>query len=690
MKAKLLNWVDNFEPPEGKPNISPGLKRGRDWIRKMVRDKKIYVCKADKGGATLIINYEVVIKTIETDLHNPANFEEQAEDMVPKTVQKIKELVNGLVKEEKLSLADRTLITGLNVKGNMKHNPEYRAQTPTVYPLYKIHSMTTEEIKDKKIPKHRLVSSVKFGPLYRLEKWLSPHLTELSQEYCKDEFLLDTSDFLQNVNNFNQNISNQNNCKYSTSNNLFLFTIDVKALYPSINSSLVLLALEDALAQSELPSLDENLTGALQQMTAFVFNNSFVNYQEKSYKSIKGIPTGGSISRQSADLFLYWMFNRAPNYLRSGISMFSLILFWKRFIDDIFGVWKGTVRQFHVFIKELNKMAAPFGIEFDKFKIGKEVEFLDSWCYLEGNKIEHRLYKKPIDPRRFLQRDSFHPPHVFKSVATSQMQRMCKLNSKEETLLEDLDSLVTDFHKSGYNLGELHTIRDKLLEERSQRTPTEALEETPVPLEGSFRPVIFPVQYFDELKDFKALVRTLEADLDILMGHHNIVFAAKRGLTIRNTVMNNRALCIPEKDYDHQKCMGKGCKTCPQMLNMSEIEINNVKVKLPKNVSCKTKNVVYIHLCNCCNSENCYGGQTSNKFAERNNGHRGKFNLENYELSALSNHSYIDHNLNIGLKDFSCAIVKKCNFMNLDREEFKLVENLRLQTLGLNRCKITK
>ena len=180
----------------------------------------------------------------------------------------------------------------------------------------------------------------------------------------------------------------------------------------------------------------------------------------------------------------------------------------------------------------------------------------------------------------------------------------------------------------------------------------------------------------------------MDSDLDILMGHHNIIYATKKGMTIRNNVMNNRALCIPEREFEHQRCMGKGCKTCPQMLTVSEVEINNV-LKLPKNVSCKTNDVVYIHLCNVCNNnENCYGGQTSNQFSVRNNGHRCKFNYENYELSALSNHSFIDHNLDIGLKDFSCAIIKKCNFLNLDREEFKLIEKLRLKTLGLNRCKV--
>ena len=182
----------------------------------------------------------------------------------------------------------------------------------------------------------------------------------------------------------------------------------------------------------------------------------------------------------------------------------------------------------------------------------------------------------------------------------------------------------------------------------------------------------------------------MDDDLSTLMGHNNIIFAPRKGRTIRSSVLNNRALCIPDIELTNQKCMGGGCLTCPQMLTVSEIEINGIILKLPTNVCCKSKNVIYIHICKICNSENCYGGQTCNKFSDRNSGHRSNFDFVNFEKSALSHHSYLDHGLNASLKDFNCAIIKKCGHLSLDREEFKLVERLRLNTLGLNRCKIVR
>ena len=125
------------------------------------------------------------------------------------------------------------------------------------------------------------------------------------------------------------------------------------------------------------------------------------------------------------------------------------------------------------------------------------------------------------------------------------------------------------------------------------------------------------------------------------------------------------------------------------MIDQDALSINDEVVKLAKNVWCKSSDVIYLQICEKCESENSYVGQTSQKFSDRNSGHRSKFNLEHYEDSALSYHSYLEHGLNVNLNNFKCGIVKKCNFMELDREEFKLVERLRCKTLGLNRCRIS-
>ncbi len=135
-------------------------------------------------------------------------------------------------------------------------------------------------------------------------------------------------------------------------------------------------------------------------------------------------------------------------------------------------------------------------------------------------------------------------------------------------------------------------------------------------------------------------MRVLDTELDALMGHHNIRFAARKGATIGNRVVKNREMCIPAEYSTSQKCGSKGCLTCPTMLDQPTLDINGISLRLAQNVSCRSSDVIYVHKCGSCTSENVYVGQTSQKFSDRNNGHRSKFNAIQYEDSALSNHSY--------------------------------------------------
>ena len=87
---------------------------------------------------------------------------------------------------------DKTLIAGSNSNNRPKLAPEYQPESPYAYPLFKVHKLSREDIVDKKIPPNRLVHASKYGPLYRMEKWSSPYLTEISKEYCKEGFILDS------------------------------------------------------------------------------------------------------------------------------------------------------------------------------------------------------------------------------------------------------------------------------------------------------------------------------------------------------------------------------------------------------------------------------------------------------------------------------------------------------------------
>ncbi len=366
-----------------------------------------------------------------------------------------------------------------------------------------------------------------------------------------------------------------------------------------------------------------------------------------------------------------------------NLKMWDLIALFKRFIDNIFLVCKGTKRQFSLFVELLNKATIPFGIRFGSWDIGKEVNFLDVTLYLDNNnKIQNRLYRKPTDARNYLRTDSFHPPHVFDSVVYSQLLRVMERNSKEDTLKEDISQLRNDLQRSGHKRSALNRMEPKAWEAHLENSR----EHTEVAGVAEDKPqtLIFSVNYFSELQELKKVVSEVQSDIEQLIGPSKTTFATRKGRSIANRVLRNGAIgrestATRSNGEWSQKCNDSRCQTCKLMADGGEVfKINNMELKVPKDFNCKTNYCIYCAQCLICNTsiglEDSYYGQTVNKLHIRVNGHRDKFNEEKYQESALAIHAFEKHPENFTLDIFRFCIVKSVHPLSLNREEFRYIE----------------
>ena len=410
----------------------------------------------------------------------------------------------------------------------MVHAPELRPEVPYAYTLYKVHKLSQEQITAKIVPPARLIHATKGGPLYRLEKFVSPFVTKISRKYCEEEFLLVTQDFISHVNNYNKQTLKKPH------KNLQLFTLDVAALYPSIRPELALTALEDALNKDT--NYTQDMKNALYEFTDLIFSESFITYKAEGYSNKEGFPTGNCIYRQVADVTMHWVLFKQIN---KKMKNWNLIDLWKRFIDDVYGVWMGSTRQFNLFVDLLNKLAEPFGIRFADQQIGKSVNFLDLTLSLDpNNQIQYRLFRKETDARNYLRTDSYHPHQVFDSVAFSQMIRIIERNLQDHTCAEDLNELKDDLTRCGHNSDKLEEIEPKAV--------LRALENT----EGANRAteskkqdsLVFSIQHSRDNIELKKLIRDLEPDIKKICGDIRIIFAIRKHPSIGNRIVKNRQL----------------------------------------------------------------------------------------------------------------------------------------------------
>ena len=114
-------------------------------LLELINGERVFITKADKGGATLIINYDTVVNTILQEIEDPCKYiklEEPVEKRMEATREVIVREVLKQVDEGNISDQDKTLITGLNENNNKKHDPEYIAVPPRIWPLFKVHKVS--------------------------------------------------------------------------------------------------------------------------------------------------------------------------------------------------------------------------------------------------------------------------------------------------------------------------------------------------------------------------------------------------------------------------------------------------------------------------------------------------------------------------------------------------------------------
>ena len=633
-----------------------------------VKEESVFVTKA-------------VVDTIEEALGDTTTFHKldtSVEDNMIRATESVKRSVIKEHEEGRMDNWNRLLVTGLNAKGNMVTSPVFRTQAPYVYPLFKIHKLSQQRLDAGEIPPARLVHASREGPFYRLEKWLAPELTTLSRQYCGTEYILDSDDLLVQVDEWRENIPSGTK----------LFTLDVIALYPSINPGLALEALDDALRTCRTPP---DVATTVRNLTTIILKESFVTFRGSVYKGVKGIPTGNCILCQIADITLrYLLFVLCPDAVPTEAG------FWRRFIDDILGLWRGTERGFNRYLTQLNSLTEPFGISFGDSQIGHSVSYLDIRFTLLDNELRYQLHRKETDARLFLNTDSYHPEHVFRSVVFSQMIRVVNRNSNSSPLKRDLDELKRDLEKSGH-------VR-AMLDELEPLAKRRATEEIVTLNRNSGRTLVYRLKFYKGVEDLKEVVKDCQESIDLVTGEKTrVIFALKKNTSIGSIVVRNRALSIgedigtlPSVSPPNQRCGTPRCKTCPLIFeNPNNVFINGIKVKFDMRLTCKSAGVIYVCQCTIC--DEAYVGQTHQEFHRRINGHRSCFKFSGkleFEKSALSFHSFNKHRRDdknaFDLRYFKVGLIRSAAPRDLDRAEDYYISQFNTRLTGINRMVVSR
>ena len=174
--------------------------------------------------------------------------------------------------------------------------------------------------------------------------------------------------------------------------------------------------------------------------------NNFFTFNEKVYKQISGVGTGVKLAPTYACLGLG---SFEKTVFSSNEELLEKIVIWKRFIDDVLLLFRGSKSECENLVNWLNSLM-PGVVKF-KFEYSLEkVEFLDLQISKENGLLKTNLFIKPTNKQLYLDYNSNHPLPCKDSIPYSQGLRVVERCSTTEDRDAHLSDLKTKFEERNY------------------------------------------------------------------------------------------------------------------------------------------------------------------------------------------------------------------------------------------------
>ena len=242
---------------------------------------------------------------------------------------------------------------------------------------------------------------------------------------------------------------------------------------------MVLTALKEA-AEECRPHWPPDFVAWLIELVKMSLESSIGVFEGSWYKQRKGVPTGGSLCVQLANITVYSTMRKV---VYSNAELMKDVLSAKRYVDDGAGLFKGSTDSFKGWIDSVNEGFAPFGLTIDESCIcptDNYISFLDiQFCFDSAGLLQTDLYTKPTDSRAYLNFNSAHPKHTFSGIVYSGCFRLRKIINNQGRLEQRLKELGDCFKNAGYPVSLIENIiqkalsSERCLKRKSERTQAE-------------------------------------------------------------------------------------------------------------------------------------------------------------------------------------------------------------------------
>ena len=633
----------------------------------------IVVKPCDKGSGIIVINFDDYITVCKDHLRKELNskpyYEKVEQDVLKIAKTKIKSILEEAHDNEIISKEEFTAM-----------NPESK-KPGKFYATFKVH----KPHKENELPPLRPIVSASGSITENISLFVEHHIKDLANKH--DSYLKDTPDFLRKVEDINN--------KEQLPENVILVTMDVSSLYTNIPQDEGIECTREALEKRDDKTVP---TEFIIRLLELALKWNIFEFDNELFLQIIGTAMGTRPAPAYANMFMAKQMDE--KIIEKIVEFRGLdIIFFKRFLDDLFFIFSGSTKMLHLFHEELNQIHPNIKLTMEHTFILNEKDpcqckqkhslpFLDTSLSIEKRKICVDLYRKPTDRNMYLLPSSCHPPHNTKNIPFSlalRIVRICSDPDVRDKRLEELKYLLSD---RNYLPG---VVNAAILKARSI-SRSEALR--PAAKNVKFMRPIFVTTYDPRLPDLPAILNKHYRSMVNMDNYLKEVFpyppmlAYKRpnnikSFLIKAKVFNNKNRTSQRVLNGMKKCT-KQCPICPYVNEGKSIQSDNFTWFIRKNLNCQSKNVIYMIECNLDKCKQRYIGESERRLTLRISEHLGYIRNKIYSKNTgfhFNQPGHSEANLTVTILEK----VKKLDTAYRKEREHTLIRKFNTFYKGMNR-----
>ena len=189
------------------------------------------------------------------------------------------------------------------------------------------------------------------------------------------------------------------------------------------------------------------------------------------------------------------------------------ILYFKRFIDDIFCIWTGNLTSdWNAFKDDVNN----FGVlkwDIEDITPSRSANFLDMTLTIVNGKIVSRTYQKAMNLHLYIPPSSEHPPSCIKGTIYSLVQRYFSQNTRQEDFAYFVGLLYYRLLQRGWNRA---SVRE-LIQEATAKAETKQLSlPSPSDDKSIIKPIFLHFQFHKDGISRKEIRKEFEEHLGLI------------------------------------------------------------------------------------------------------------------------------------------------------------------------------